>query len=127
MGRPRGAKDNKPRLRPNERTRCHLCPPDHPGWLRTEIKSKDRIPYCAEHLPDRKAEPASPECPDCGAEFELLRWNGSVEAATAHCPTDSCGFVGCAQDYYDDIDIKVIASPIESSPTIESVEVAISE
>lgn len=113
MGRPRGAKDNKPRLRKGELTRCVECPPEHPGWSRTEIKSKDRVPYCVEHLPERKAEAKNPQCPSCGADFELLRWNGSVEKATAHCPNDTCGFSGSAQDYYDDIDIKVIASPIE--------------
>jgi len=118
MGRPKGAKDTRPRLRKGELTSCHLCPPDHPGWPRTEIRSKDRIPYCVEHLPSKKVIPKNPDCPDCGEAFGFFRWGGSAEKTTVHC---FCGFSGRALDYYDAIDIKVMASPIERPEVTENV------
>ena len=121
MGRPRGAKDLGLRMRKGELTTCARCPLEHPGWSRTEIKRRDKTPYCAEHLPDKKVEPRNPQCPDCGAEFDFFRWGGSVETTTVHCPAESCGFVGRALDYYDAIDIKVMASPIERPEVTENV------
>lgn len=114
MGRPKGAKDTKPRRLRGELTRCRECPPEHPGWKRTEIRSKDKVPYCVEHLPSKNGKNpiSNPACPECGKDFEFLRWGGTVEETTAHC---FCGFSGPAIDFYDEIDIKVLASPIEAA------------
>ena len=122
MGRPRGAKDRRPRMRKGELTRCHECPPEHPGWSRTEIRSKDRVPYCVMHLPENNGNgPADgTACPKCGKDFDFFRWGGTVEKTTVHC---YCGFSGRALDFYDAIDIKVLASPIESPELSEPFEV----
>ncbi len=112
MGRPRGAKDRRPRMLRGELTKCRDCPPEHPGWSRTDIRSKGRVPYCVEHLPDKEeGKTLSPTCPDCGNTLDFLRWGGTAENTTAHC---FCGFSGRALDFYDAIDIRVIASPIET-------------
>ena len=113
MARPKGAKDLGLRMRKGELTKCAGCPLEHLGWSRTEVKRRDKIPYCAEHLPDKKAEPKNPQCPNCRAEFDFFIWGGSIKTTTVTCSTESCDFVGRAQDYYDDIDIKVLASPVE--------------
>lgn len=108
-GRMRGAKDLRPRRRKGELEKCHGCPPEHPGWTRVEIRYRKKLPYCQEHLPANHENP-QPLCPDCGGYFDYFTWKGSPEKTTVHC---FCGFSGPAQDYYDDIDIKVLASPIE--------------
>ena len=112
MGRPRGAKDAKPRRLRGELTRCRECPLEHPGWKRTEIRSKDTIPYCVEHLPSKNGngQTESSMCPKCDTSFDFFRWGGTAENTTVHC---FCGFSGHALDYYSAIDIKVLASPIE--------------
>jgi len=113
MGRPKGAKDKRPRMRRGELTKCRKCPPDHPGWSRTEIRSKDKVPYCVAHLPEKngKGPNGSTTCPKCREHFDFFRWGGSAEKTTVHC---YCGFSGRALDFYDEVDIKVLASPIDS-------------
>ncbi len=112
MGRPKGAKDAKPRRLRGELTRCRECPPDHPGWSRAEIRSKDKVYYCVEHLPSKNSNGPTESfiCPRCGKSFDFFRWGGSAEKTTVHC---FCGFSAPALDFYDEIDIKVLASPIE--------------
>ena len=109
-GRQKGSKDRKPRRRPNERTKCPQCPPEHEGWLRTELRSKDRVSYCIEHLPPKVATPVYPKCPDCDTDFDYFNWNGSPEKATVHC---YCGFSARALDYFDATHIKVQAAPVD--------------
>ncbi len=111
MGRPRGAKDARKRARRGELTKCRECPIEHPGWSRTEIRSKDRVPYCVEHLPSKNdVQAPNHMCPTCDTSFDFFRWGGTAEKTTVHC---FCGFSGPALDYYDEIDIKVLASPVE--------------
>lgn len=105
---PRG-KDAKPRRRRGALEKCYGCPPEHPGWPRQVLRYRRKLPYCPECLPEHEVSP-QPQCPNCERDFDHFTWNGSVEKTVVHC---FCGFSGPAQDYYDDIDIKVLASPIE--------------
>jgi len=106
-------KRNTPQRKRGELERCWDCPREHPGWMRSELRNRRRLPRCPDHVLafDRAHEPW-PHCPQCdGSSFGPVRWNGKPSKTVAVC--DECGFEDLASKYFDEITIKVIASPIE--------------
>ncbi len=100
----------KPGRRP-KLIRCFACPPYHEGWPRSKLRTKNKIPYCPAHYPDN-GKSRWPACPNCGdAHLGVFQWNGSIETCTVTCGV--CGFSGRALDYFDRLDVQVIAAPIE--------------
>ena len=108
--------------RPPKLIKCFGCPPDHEGWRRSELRTKNRILYCPEHHPDNSRRPL-PLCPSCGdADFGTrFRSDGGIElcAVIEACivTCEVCGFVGRALDYFDSGYLQLVAKRIDPSVT----------
>lgn len=96
-------------------TKCFTCPPEHKGWMRSQLKNRKKVPYCPECIKiyDKQQETMWPACPQCESETEFgyMRWGGTVENTMAFC--EDCKFEVNALAHFDYYIIKATASPID--------------
>ena len=103
-----------PRRKRGELIRCFRCPPEHPGWKRSELRNRRKLPHCLAHRKSHdEIHQPWPICPKCGEdEFGTMEWGGDVLSTIALCTL--CDFRDKASKYFSILTINTIAKPIES-------------